>query len=211
MTTIYQNLQSTEAFNNLESAYMAWRNYPDDPFESGLCDLFSDILYDLHAINAPPSIGALQNYTFEKFILFCRDVITSERKLSETNNQALAEILLTKGWWIRLVDVGEDYLLASFLLMAANKEDNIHLVTASINAASDWANITFPEINKTHVETMARFLYGEAWSILYSDELDSGFGAIYNLLEKVQPPMIIPDFNITSTYLPDIVVPTDIG
>lgn len=185
MTFIAANDEEQHALEDLESYRDDWLQTPDVVLDQTA--LFRLLVNQISGTKSDKLSTAYKAYAFETLVNACHFIRDKNIDLHYRSSIRLIELLGTHGYWKRLVERDEEYLLAAIALTVYPECMESDLIKDFDSMFKEWSGQEYQLSKLTHREVPARILFGDAWTLLYEAELNSSFSILYETLNASRP------------------------
>lgn len=199
------------AIKQLTTAFDKWHEKPEvDATLTSLRILIHDMLMEVHDSASQPGDSNLKTCAINTLVDTFRIIVENRIVIYEPNETRLIQLLLEYGGWKRMVDVGEEYLLAACLMLSAWQPEESSQFKAASKITAQWTGLVFEEQTGDRLDKIASMLFGGYWVALYKDEVCRGFRDVHAVLLKSSPVFVFKEKHGQADELSRVTLPYDL-
>lgn len=179
----------------LEDAYNLWLSDPNSEWsQQTFIDLVVAILPNLNQNPPYEYCDQVQRAAYKKLVAMCNNCIEHNISLHIDVAAVITHQFIMKNWWQNLIESGDDMILASMLLVASCLDEDRPAHITAIKIASIWTKKEFPHTTSgDNVSKMASTLFGDAWAVLYRDEIVKRFDKVGRIILNSSPVLVFKE------------------
>lgn len=179
----------------LHDAYNLWLSNPNSEWsQQTFINLVLETVTNLNQNPPFEYCDQVQRTAYKKLVAMCNNCIENNFSLNIDVAAVITHQFIMRNWWQNLIESGDEMILASMLLVASCLGEDRPAHISAIKIASLWTKKEFPHTTSgDNVSKMASMLFGDAWALLYRDDIVKSFDKVGRVILNSSPVLVFKE------------------